>query len=91
MTNIAPCKQRKYTLFYVTSCKALKDSDIMCEGMWAYLRLGRYSWNHRTAAAIILKLTYGIRIDEHVDEEGDNYVSLADKALSRWMLLLNNL
>ncbi|KIK71103.1 hypothetical protein GYMLUDRAFT_33229 [Collybiopsis luxurians FD-317 M1] len=36
----------------------------------------------RTAAAIILKLTYGIQIDEHVDEEGDNYVSLADKAMS---------
>ncbi|KAE9411010.1 cytochrome P450 [Gymnopus androsaceus JB14] len=35
----------------------------------------------RTAAAIILKLTYGIHIDEHVDEEGDNYVALADKAM----------
>lgn len=42
--------------------------------------------SHRTAAAIVLKLTYGINIDEHIDEEGDNYVSLADKALYRWTL-----
>ncbi|KAK7463681.1 hypothetical protein VKT23_007024 [Stygiomarasmius scandens] len=36
----------------------------------------------RAAAAIILQITYGIQIDEKVDEEGDNYVSLADKAMS---------
>jgi hypothetical protein len=37
----------------------------------------------RAAAAIILQITYGIQIDEQVDEDGDNYVSLADKAMSK--------
>ncbi|KAF9069142.1 cytochrome P450 [Rhodocollybia butyracea] len=36
----------------------------------------------RTSAAIIVKLTYGINIDQHIDEGGDNYVTLADKAIS---------
>ncbi|KAF5375244.1 hypothetical protein D9758_000185 [Tetrapyrgos nigripes] len=36
----------------------------------------------RAAAAIILQITYGIQIDEKVDEDGDNYVALADKAMS---------
>ncbi|THV04845.1 cytochrome P450 [Dendrothele bispora CBS 962.96] len=36
----------------------------------------------RAAAAIILQITYGIQINEKVDEYGDNYVSLADKAMS---------
>ncbi|KAJ7597134.1 cytochrome P450 [Mycena floridula] len=36
----------------------------------------------RAAASIILNITYGISIDEEVDENGDNYVTLADKALT---------
>jgi hypothetical protein len=35
----------------------------------------------RTAAAIILSVVYGIKVDESVDEQGDNYVSLANKAM----------
>ncbi|ESK89309.1 cytochrome p450 [Moniliophthora roreri MCA 2997] len=35
----------------------------------------------RSAAAIILNVIYGIEIDESVDEQGDNFVTLADRAL----------
>ncbi|KAK7058891.1 hypothetical protein VNI00_001515 [Paramarasmius palmivorus] len=35
----------------------------------------------RNAAAIILSVVYGIKVDESVDEQGDNYVSLANRAM----------
>ncbi|KAK1232695.1 hypothetical protein PQX77_004171 [Marasmius sp. AFHP31] len=36
----------------------------------------------QSAAAIILSVTYGITVDEEVDPHGDNFVTLADKALT---------
>ncbi|KAL0580370.1 hypothetical protein V5O48_001615 [Marasmius crinis-equi] len=36
----------------------------------------------RAGAAVILSVTYGITVDEEVDSQGDNFVTLADKALA---------
>ncbi|KAF5375246.1 hypothetical protein D9758_000183 [Tetrapyrgos nigripes] len=58
----------------------IKESHILLRSL--FLKPKDFlSDTRRSAAAIILQITYGIQIDEKVDEDGDNYVSLADKAM----------
>jgi len=82
------CKLGKHILCLGTCLRALTNFSFIPEGehfpgCLPSLIGGTYLTSlGRAAAAIIVQITYGIQIDEKVDEEGDNYVSLADKAMS---------